>query len=133
MINLRSIKTKLYNRLALILFTGLLGGCDENIKEYSEIKHKEAIVTSHRDSWIQLVDQNFITHPDMYIMTSINKGIEFRVEDIKFLNRFRLNDSVEVGYREVYNSRYKNIDKDGKKELIERRLIGYEFLNAQPK
>lgn len=36
-------------------------------------------------------------------------------------------------YKEVFRSVYQDEDGDGKKDLIERALIKYDFLDAQPK
>ena len=43
------------------------------------------------------------------------------------------NDEVIVQYREMYKNTYKDIDDDGKKDLIESHLISYDFLDAQRK
>lgn len=47
--------------------------------------------------------------------------------------RFNRGDSVTVSYKEMYKSTYKDTDCDGKKELIHKSLIGYDFLEAQLK
>lgn len=40
---------------------------------------------------------------------------------------------VDVTYKEIYRTTYKDTDGDGKKDLIERVLIGFDFLDANPK
>ena len=47
--------------------------------------------------------------------------------------RLKEGEEVTVSYKELYKSTYRDIDDDGKKDLVERKLSGYDFLDAQPK
>lgn len=40
---------------------------------------------------------------------------------------------VDVTYRELFKATYQDLDKDGKKELTSRVLVGYDFLDAVPR
>jgi len=40
---------------------------------------------------------------------------------------------VDVTYKEIYEATYKDLNNDGKRDLVERKLVKYDFLNAQPK
>jgi len=40
---------------------------------------------------------------------------------------------VNVTYEEIYRSTYKDVDGDGKKDLVSKVSAGYKFLDANPK
>lgn len=48
-------------------------------------------------------------------------------------NKLEKGQKVDVSYKEVYNAFYKDINKDGKKELVKKIKIGKEFVDANPK
>lgn|GEM_PF-1222149 len=48
-------------------------------------------------------------------------------------NKLKEGENVDVTYNEIYRATYDDVNKDGKKELTERVLVGYDFLDAQPK
>jgi hypothetical protein len=61
-----------------------------------------------------------------------SQGSDQRHKDL--YNKLQENQKVDVTYREIYRATYgKDVDKDGEKDLIERVLISYDFLNANPK
>src|SRR3989339_741911 len=43
------------------------------------------------------------------------------------------NQGVDVTYKEIYRTTYDDIDGDGKNDLVERVLTGFDFLDANPK
>ena len=61
----------------------------------------------------------------------ISEGTDQRHKDL--WGSLSENDEVIVQYREMYKNTYKDIDDDGKKDLIESHLISYDFLDAQRK
>lgn len=123
--------------LAISLAVSILSGCKEHKTEYSEPKHEEATVIykHHRVSWMQPIpcgkSFTYIIHPARYD-TTFTGSIEFEVNDSQIFNRFEEKDLADVTYREVYKLTYDDLDGDGKKELLERKLKEYEFLDAQP-
>ena len=40
---------------------------------------------------------------------------------------------VDVLYKEIYTETYDDLNKDGKKEMIDRTMTGLDFLDANPK
>ena len=57
----------------------------------------------------------------------------FTLNNKDFFNKVEVNSFVEVSYREKFRSAYKDIDKDGKKDLVEKISVGYDLLDAQPR
>ena len=76
--------------------------------------------------------------PEKYAVVFRCQHGKFIIEgtDEKYKNlwsRLEENQEVDITYRERYKITYDDIDNDGKKEPIEKRLIKYDFLDAQPK
>jgi hypothetical protein len=137
----------------------MLGGCDfpETKIEYSDVLHEDARVvdvaytpsrhgsgagptfgmTSEGDPSIGLAVTS-VDIPEKY-------AIVFKCQHGKFIvegeddwhkglwNRLQEGENVDVAYQEMYESTYKDTNKDGKKELLERKLVKYHFLDALPK
>ncbi len=61
----------------------------------------------------------------------ISQGTDTRHKNL--WEKLKENQEVDVTYMELYKSTYRDIDNDGKKDLVERRLVKYDFLDAQPK
>lgn len=63
----------------------------------------------------------------------ISQGTDIRHKDLYERFKERKGSEVDVTYKEIYRVTYDDVDKDGKKEVIERVLVDYDFLNALPK
>ena len=61
----------------------------------------------------------------------ISEGTDQRHKDL--WQRLIEGQEVTVTYKEIFESTYQDTDGDGKKEVTNRKLIGYDFLDAQPK
>ncbi|MEK6833505.1 MAG: hypothetical protein AABY32_05660 [Nanoarchaeota archaeon] len=48
-------------------------------------------------------------------------------------NKLKKGQKVDVSYKEVYNAFYKDINKDGEKELVKKIKIDHKFVDANPK
>lgn len=116
------------NRLQKILSVGAIlltvGACKEYVTEYSKIKHEDAEVVN------RITGFNYPLNS--YYNTTFRGKIYFVIDDREIYNRFNLNDSADVNYREVYRTTLEDTDKDGKKEVIDRKFIGYQFIDAVP-
>lgn len=124
--------TKLFliGALALELF-----GCKEYKTEYSEIKQENTVVSQkyHRGAWSQPTRIGKITsmiHHPAINRTTFDGDIDFVVNGREIYERFNEKDSAIVSYRERYELVYDDINKDGKKELIQRNFENYEFVGA---
>ncbi len=111
----------------LLLFGGILlclTGCKEYVTEYSKLKHEEAEVVDKRTGFHYPSGYyyNITFKGDMYL-TINNEGIY----DI-----FNLNDKADLSYREIYQVTLEDIDKDGRKEVTERKFLDYIFVDAVP-
>jgi hypothetical protein len=58
-----------------------------------------------------------------------NVNFEFNNEEI--FERFKLGDKAKVKYLEVYREVYEDKNKDQEKELVERKIKGYKFIDAE--
>lgn len=63
--------------------------------------------------------------------TFTSQGSDKRHEDL--YNKLQEGQEVDITYKEIYRATYDDIDGDGKKDLVERVLTGFDFLDAQPK
>jgi len=123
--------------LILAGLVGILSGCSGE-REYSEIKHEEAVVTNMEThssySSISIIGPviSVISGSTRY-ETNFNGKVNFEINDEAIFNRFHMNDKVDVSFREVYSISYADLDKDGKKEVVKRELLKFEFLNAVKK
>jgi len=63
--------------------------------------------------------------------TFISQGSDKRHKNL--YNKLQEGQEVDVTYKESYRATYDDIDDDGKKDLIERVLIKFDFLDANPK
>lgn len=61
----------------------------------------------------------------------ISVGEDVRHKDL--WKRLHRDDEVDVTYRELYQTTYRDTDGDGKKDIIEKKLVKYDFLDAQQK
>ena len=129
------------NRLQRLLGIGAIAlatitGCKEYRTEYSEIKHGNASVELHYHRPYMHVGGGrlFIrSHPAQYHV-KFSGDVNFEINNKNIFNRFKDKSSlVDVSYREIYFSVYDDTDRDGQKELIKRKLQGYEFVDAQLK
>lgn len=121
----------------------VIAGCKEYRTEYSEVKHENAIVTSKDPGGNFIGFGASIGNPGLGMLMSDHKeitfdgDIDFRV-DLKNINRqglydiFNVGDLADVTYRNRFLSAYNGLNKDGQKELIEKRFIEHEFIDAQP-
>jgi hypothetical protein len=141
----------------------IFGGCDyirslpETRTEYSDVLHEDAKVvdvaytpsrhgsgagpsfgmTSGGDVAMGL-SVTSVSIPKKYAVVFKCQHGKFIVEGEdeehkKLWERLQEGEDVDVTYREIYETTYQDYDKDGKKEFIERKLIDYDFLDAQPK
>jgi len=133
------------NLLKKLLCVGALSlsltGCMEQQYENS-INHIKTRVT-HKDytSEVKIMglgidwELNLVleekTIPERYDITFFGDQMEFKVNDKKLFDRFELNDTADVSYRESRMLTYYDLDKDGKKELIQNEIIQNKFIDAE--
>ncbi len=63
--------------------------------------------------------------------TFTSQGSDKRHKDL--YEKLQDGQEVDVTYKEIYRETYDDIDGDGKKDLVERVLTGFDFLDANPK
>ena len=63
--------------------------------------------------------------------TFTSQGSDERHKEL--YNKLQNNQGVDVTYKEIYRTTYDDIDGDGKNDLVERVLTGFDFLDANPK
>ncbi|MBI2451807.1 hypothetical protein HYV50_01875 [Candidatus Pacearchaeota archaeon] len=138
---------------------GILGGCNAPVTkvESSEILHEDAAVvdivyTPSRhgsgSGFGPTIDSGGnigISFSDVSVDIPEKYAVVFKCQHGKFVvqgtnqyyrdlwERFTEGQEVDVTYREVFRNTYQDIDKDGKKDLIKRELIDYDFIDAQLK
>jgi len=130
---------KLGKTLISILAGGLIlfAGCKEYRTEYSAPKNEDAVVSEkyHRSAYITFMHVGKtmmpLSHPAVN-RTTFDGIIDFTVSGREIYDRFNEQDKANVFYREVYRLTYDDLDKDGKKEFVNREFVDYEFLDAQP-
>lgn len=142
--------------LALIPLTG----CEESRivfkrefkRELSDIIYEQAVVTSKKHSpeedytYLGIAVGNSINdlptglglaaamHQDeKNYITFTGQKVTFDINNKEIFNRFELNDPAEISYKEIYSATYEDLDNDGEKDLVEKTLEGYKFLDAKPK
>jgi len=144
---------------SLLLSSSFVLGCSgrETRREVSDILHEDAIVVdvvytpSRHGSGAGLgptidFDGNIgISFSSVSVNIPEKYAVVFKCEHGKFISagtdarhkelweRLQEGQDVDVTYREIFESTYEDIDKDGKKDLIKRKLIAYDFLDAQLK
>ncbi len=154
MINIKdNIKNKIleYN-LAIALSFNLFTGCNfrEERTELSSILHEPATISEtvyspsiHGSGVGPTIDFNGNVG---IAITSVNipekYAVVFKCQHGKFIiegsnkkykdlwERLNEGDSVRVNYREMYRSAYQDTNNDGKKDLLSKKLIDYDFLEA---
>ena len=144
--------------LATGLTASLLAGCEETKTEYSPILHEDAVVSdvvytpSRHGSGSGIgptidFDGNIgIGFTDVTVNIPKKYAVVFECQHGKFISegtdqrhkdlwgRLKENMEVDVTYKERFRSVYDtDKDGDGQKDLISRALVGYDFLDAQPK
>lgn len=141
----------------LALGLSLFSGCRETKIEYSPVLYEDATVVDvvyvpsrHGSGAGPTFAMDFDGNPSMGIaVTSVeideNYAVVFKCQHGKFISegsderhkdlwkRMAEEMEVDVTYKEIYRVVYDDIDKDGKKEVIEKVLTGRDFLDAQPK
>ena len=138
--------------LGIGLVIGTFSGCEQKRitrREISDILHEDAMVTEtiympRRHGSATGVDFNLnVTFSDVDIPEKY--ALVFKCQHGKFViegkgdrykqlwSRFTQGDLADVEYKESYISVYEDKDGDGKKDLVERRLVDYDFIDAQPK
>ena len=130
---------KTLQRLILVGLSTLvlsLSGCKEYEIEYSEVKRETARVTLHE--YIPestSIDFGFDgkmsinTDPEEYNI-SFDWNIDFKLDNKKIFDRFKLEDRADVSYREMHGKTYGH---DGKTKYLEKdKIIRNEFVDAWP-
>ena len=138
-----------------------LAGCGDEVKEeFSPVLQEEAQVVdlvhtpSRHDSSVMIIQvatangNGGVTINNM-VVPIVNDvpekyGLVFRCPHGKFItestgephkslyNNLTTGQKVNVTYHEIYRSTYKDTNNDGKKELVEKHLVKYDFRNAEP-
>lgn len=155
---IKNLRNRIFPYLILTsLGSILLTGCEQTKTELSDILHEDAIVSdvvyspSNHGSGVGPTFNigaedtpgvglavTSVSIPEKYAVVFKCKHGKFIVEGTdnehkKLWERLEQGQEVDVTYREFYRCTYDDIDKDGKKELINKELIDYDFLDAQPK
>jgi len=60
----------------------------------------------------------------------ISQGIDLRHQTLYDKLKPHVGQPVDVTFRELFRVTYQDLDKDGKKEVTSRVLVGYDFLDA---
>jgi len=130
------------NSLQKIILVGALTfslfGCKEYRREYSEIKHENAIVSLHKyvpestsldfDLDDEGISVSIDTNPAEYNIEFKGKII-FKLNNKQVFDRFQLEDLVEVSYKEIHGKTY---GRDGKTRYLESdEIVGNEFVDAK--
>lgn len=130
------------NKLQRLLLVGALTfsliGCKEYKREYSEIKHENAIVSLHKyvpertnidlDFDDDGISASIDTDPAEYNIEFKGKII-FKLNNKQVFDRFQLEDLVDVSYREIHGKTY---GRDGKTRYLEKdEIVENEFVDAQ--
>lgn len=130
--------------LTVGLVAAVLTGCKDIKTELSDRLHDEAIVEKHtapekgQFNWgiaagnisaAVILDAGEYPH---IIFQGKKTRFKF-VGDTELFRRFNAQDATYVTYREVYSLTYDDLDSDGKKEVINKVLMDYTFLDAQLK
>ena len=128
------------NKIKKLLYVGAaalslsLAGCIEDgnaEREYFDrIGYTTAVVVSRDYVPTETKSKFAITDPG-YNLTFQGDKIRFKVKNLDLFNKFKINDEVNIKYLEKCISTYKDMDRDGKKELLETRVVNKEFLDAQ--
>ena len=63
--------------------------------------------------------------------TFTSQGSDERHKEL--YRKLQNNQEVDVTYKEIYRTTYDDIDGDGKRDLVEKVLTGFDFLDANPK
>ena len=139
--------------------TLLLAGCQEVEQEYSETLHEDAAIVeavytpSRHDSQVGLtaiktgpmgIDYggNFglrlggglqisrVTVPEKFAVVFKCQHGQFIISQKEVYEKFKdhKGKTVDVAYREVYRTTYDT--KDGEKQVVDRALVDYDFLDA---
>ena len=145
--------------LAAGLALGTLTGCRVTHTEVSDVLHEDAKVVqtiyspSRHGSGVSPQINNLFSDdgPSFELeITSIDMSEEYAVvfecQHGKFVSegsdqrhkdlwsRLKEGQEVDVTYKEIYRTTYEeDKDGDGEKDLVERVLTGFDFLDAQPK
>lgn len=128
--------------LSVGLASSLLTACKQVKTEISDVLHEDAKVVGmeHKNSWMQPMPIHagkirtiyFIHHPERNII-SFDGKVDFEINNKEVFSRFKQGDSASVSYRQSYRLTFDDIDGDGKKDLVNKVLVDYDFLDAQPK
>lgn len=110
--------------------------------EYSEVKHKEAIVVYRKytpeyyETKVMPIG-GMIGGMPVTMLVPIKHyypakyDIIFKANNKQIFKKFKMNDLAEVSYREKYKSIYDDTNGDNIKELIKKEFIKYEFIDAK--
>lgn len=147
------------NKLQKILGVFVLGttlglaGCQEERIEYSPVLHEEAKVVdaiyipSKHGSGMSVsmnLDDGSISPGITSIDIKEKYAVIFKCQHGKFIiegtdepykklwEKMTAGEKVKISYKEKYYSVYDDTNNDGTNELIEKKLIKYDFLDAQP-
>lgn len=143
--------------LSIGLASGIIG-CKETRTELSDVLHEDAVVleTVYTPSQHGSNISPTYTFGESggnvgFAMTSVHLpekyAVVFKCRDhgVKFIvqgtskeyrslwDKLEEGQIVDVFYRHVYESVYDDVENDGKKDLISKKLVKYDFLDANPK
>lgn len=121
--------------------------CNKSERELSQILHTDAIVENREYTApvmheIHLAKYEFGEHTYQKQTVKVREKniIEFKSDRLKFwvdnkeiYNRFKIGDKADVTYKENYKLIYEDLDDDGIKESIDKYILNYEFIDAQPR
>lgn len=112
---------------ALLFSLAYLSQFKSSETEYSEVLHGDAVVSD--------------VIPRDYVVAFESSLGEFRVRDRydsehhnSLWKRMKEGQNVDISYREIYRAQYgEDRNCDGKEDLIYRKLVDYDFIDAVPK
>lgn len=125
--------------LAAGLAMNVISGCNtETRTELSDILHEDAKVTtkqhtSHRLYPIMYGKILIMQNHNAKNIIKFNGKINFEINNEEIYNRFNEGDIVDIFYKNKYKLTFKDINKDGTKELVSKVIEEYEFVDAQLK
>jgi len=138
----------------LVLGLAAISACNDprTLKEQSEILHEQAKVSetvyvpsTHGSGAGPTIDFNGnVGLAVTSVSTNSKYAVVFECQHGKFISegederhkdlwqRMRRDMPVDVTYQELYEATYQDTNGDGERELLERKLVGFDFLDAQP-
>ena len=131
--------------IGLIALLGISNFCDNPRKPIKQKSYSKIMTEKGEVEQVSLNPSIFIEVPEMYtIVFRCEHNVRLVIEEERekeqkykaLWDRFekgdiKEGDKVTITYREEYVDTLHDIDRDGKREIISRKAVGYDFLDAK--